>query len=139
MNGLKIAEWKANPDKCNLLLSKTENFGANINENGSSNTRCQKLFGVAFDNQLNINNHIFENCKTTSNKLHALARVFHYNDQDKRRILFKSYFLSQFNYCSLIWMNHNKSMSKKINNLHERLIYCDHSSNNFQELLQKDN
>ena len=38
-------------------------------------------------------------------------------------------------------MNHNKSINKKNNNLHERalrLIYCDHSSN-FQELLQRDN
>ena len=38
-------------------------------------------------------------------------------------------------------MNHNKSINKKINNLHERalkLIYCDHSSN-LQEVLQKDN
>ena len=37
-------------------------------------------------------------------------------------------------------MDHNKSINKKINNLHERalrLIYCDHSSN-FQELLQRD-
>ena len=62
-------------------------------------------------------------------------------DEDKRRILFSSYFSSQFNYCPLIWMNHNKSINKKINNLHERalrLIYCDHSSN-FQELLQRDN
>ena len=38
-------------------------------------------------------------------------------------------------------MNRNKSINKKINNLHERalrLIYCDHTSN-FQELLQRDN
>ena len=38
-------------------------------------------------------------------------------------------------------MNHNKSINKKINNLHERalrLIYCDYSSD-FQELLQRDN
>ena len=62
-------------------------------------------------------------------------------DDDKRKILFNSYFLSQFNYCTLIWINHNKSINKTINNLHEsalRLIYCDHSSN-FQELLQRDN
>ena len=40
-----------------------------------------------------------------------------------------------------MWMNHNKSINKKINKLHERalrLIYCDHSSN-FQELLQREN
>ena len=38
-------------------------------------------------------------------------------------------------------MSHNKSINKKINNLHERalrLTYCDHSSN-FQELLQRNN
>ena len=38
-------------------------------------------------------------------------------------------------------MNRNKSINKKIDNLHERalrLIHCDHSSN-FQELLQRDN
>ena len=142
-----IFEWfenngmKANPDKCHLLLSKNENFEANINENRISNTRFEKLFGVTFDNQLNFNHHISKICKTASDKLHALPRVSNYIDEDKRRILFNSYFSSQFNYCPLIWMNQNKSINKKINNLHERalrLIYCDHSSD-FQELLQRDN
>ena len=141
-----IFEWfennglKGNPDKCHLLLSKNDNFEANINENRISNTRFEKPLGVTFDNQLNFNHHISKICKTASNKLHALARVSHYLDKDKRGILFNSYFLSQFNYCPLIWMNHNKSI-KKVDNLHERalrLIYCDHS-NNFQELLQRDN
>ena len=142
-----IFEWfenngmKANPDKCHLLLSKNENFEANINENRISNTRFEKLLGVTFDNQLNFNHHISKICKTASNKLHALARVSNYINEDKRRMLFNSYFSSHFNYCPLIWMNHNKSINKKINNLHERalrLIYCDHSSD-FQELLQRDN
>ena len=141
-----IFEWfenngmKANPDKCHLLLSKNENFEANIDKNRISNTRFEKL-GVTFDNQLNFNHHISKICKTASNKLHALARVSNYIDEDKRRILFNSYFSSQFNYCPLIWMNHNKSINRKINTLHERalrLIYCDHSSD-FQELLQRDN
>ena len=38
-------------------------------------------------------------------------------------------------------MNHNRSINKKINKLHDRaqrLIYCDHSRN-FQELLQREN
>ena len=134
-----IFEWfendgtKANPDKCHLLLSK--------NENGISNTRFEKPLRVTFDNQLNFNHHIPKICKTASNKFHALARISHYIDEYKRRILFNLYFSYQFNYCPLIWMNHNKSINKKINNLHERalrLIYCDHSSN-FQELLQRDN
>ena len=89
-----IFEWfenngmKANPDKCHLLLSKNENFEANINENRISNTRFEKLLGVTFDNQLNFSHHISNICKTASNKLHALARVSNYIDEDKRRILF---------------------------------------------------
>ena len=55
-----IFEWfenngmKANPDKCHLLLSKNENFEANINENRIFNTRFEKLLGATFDNQLNF-------------------------------------------------------------------------------------
>ena len=135
-NGLK-----GNPNKCHLLLTKNNNFEANINKTRVSNIRFEKLLGVTFDNQLNFNYHISKICKTASNKLHALAKVSHYMDEDKRRILFNSYFSSQFNYCPLIWMNHSKSINKKMNNLHERalrFIYCDHSSN-FQELPQGHN
>ena len=93
-----IFEWfennglKGNPDKCHLVLSKNENFEANINENRISNARFEKLLRVIFDSQLNFNHHISKICKTASNKLHALARVSHYMDEDKRRILFNSYF-----------------------------------------------
>ena len=92
-----VFEWfennglKGNPDKCQLLLSKNDNFEANINdENRISNTRFEKLLGVTFDNQLNFNHHISKICKTASNKLHAIARISHYMDEDKRRILFNS-------------------------------------------------
>ena len=74
-----IFEWfekngmKANPDKCHLLLSKNENFEANINENRIANTRFQKLLGVTFDNQLNFNHHISKICKKpVINFMHAL-------------------------------------------------------------------
>ena len=132
---------KANPYKCHLPISKNENFEANINENRISNTKFEKLLGVTFDNRLSFNYHISNICETAGNKLHALARVSNYMDQVKKRILFNSYFLSQFNYCPLTWINYNKSINNRTNSLHERAIrlrYCDHSSN-FQELLQSDN
>ena len=101
----------------------------------------EKFLGVTFNSRLNFHHYISNICKTAGNKLHALARVSNYMDQDKKKILFNSYFLSQFNYCTLIWMNHNKSTNNRTNSLHKRalrLIYCDHSSN-FQELLKRDN
>ena len=50
---------------------------------------------------------------------------------------------SQFNYCPLVWMFHNRTINNKINRLHERalrIVYKDEPSDNlsFQNLLDKD-
>ena len=53
----------------------------------------------------------------------------------------KSFVISQFGYCPLIWMFHNRRLNNKINSIHERALritYQDHIST-FQELLNKDN
>ena len=53
----------------------------------------------------------------------------------------KAYFMSQFGYCPLVWMNHSRSLNNRINTLHERalhLVYNDFTSS-FTELLKKDN
>ena len=48
--------------------------------------------------------------------------------------------MSQFHYCSLIWMCHNRRINNQINKLHEsalRLVYNEKSSS-FPELLERD-
>ena len=58
----------------------------------------------------------------------------------KRKILTNASFNSQFRYCPLIWMCHNRIINKKINRLHERclwIIYGDKQSS-FEKLLEKD-
>ena len=85
---------RANPNKRHLLLKKNENFEANINENRISNTRFEKIIDVTFDNHLNFNHQISKICKPASNKLHALARVSNYIDEDKRRIFQFALFIS---------------------------------------------
>ena len=104
-SSISIFEWfenngmKAKPGKCHLLLSKNRNFEVNLKENRISNTKFEKLLGVTFDNRLNFNHHLsISNIgKTVGNKLHALARVSSYMDQDKRE-----YFLFHTSYLSLI-------------------------------------
>ena len=57
-----------------------------------------------------------------------------------KKILMKSFFESQFEYCPLIWMFYSKGINNKINHLHERAlrtIYKDNTST-FEELLEKD-
>ena len=59
---------------------------------------------------------------------------------EKRRIILKAFIHSQFGYCPLIWMFHNRTLNNKINRIHERalrIVYRDKTSN-FTELLQKD-
>ena len=51
-----------------------------------------------------------------------------------------AYFMSQFGYCPLVWMNHSGTLNNRINGSHKRalsLVYNDFSSR-FPELFEKD-
>ena len=52
-----------------------------------------------------------------------------------------AFVVSQFSYCPLVWMFHDRSVNKKITKIHERALritYKD-SCSNFEELLLKAN
>ena len=62
-------------------------------------------------------------------------------DFNKKGLAVNAFFMTQFNYCPIIWMYHNRTYKNKINRLHERclrLIYNDKRSF-FEDLLEKDN
>ena len=63
-------------------------------------------------------------------KLHALARIAHYMDFEKRRSLMKAFVISQFNYCPLISMFHNRALNNRINRKHERALRLVYQNNN---------
>ena len=72
--------------------------------------------------------------------MNPLSRVIPYMNITKRRTLLKKFFISQFNYCPLIWMCHSRTKNNKINRLYERclrMIYNDKVSI-FEQLLEKD-
>ena len=142
-----LLEWfnnnyfKLNPDKCKLLISKQ---GSKLSVDIEGETiACQdtvKLLGIKIDNQLNFNEHISTICKKVSLKLHVLARISHFINQEKLRLLMKAFIESQFSYCSLIWMFHSRTLNNRINKLHERalrLVYKDYVSS-FEQLLERD-
>ena len=47
--------------------------------------------------------------------------------------------MSQFGYCTLVWMNHSRTFNKRINRLHKRALSLVHNnfSSSFSELLEK--
>ena len=75
--------------------------------------------------------------KKASLKLNALARIAGFMNVSKKRITIKSFIESQFGYCPLIWMLHNRGLNNKINRINERALritYNDKSSS-YSELL----
>ena len=70
-------------------------------------------------------------CKKVSQKLHALARVLKFISKKNLRVIMKTFILSQFSYCPLVWMWHSRTLNNKINKLPERalsLVYDDRHS-----------
>ena len=81
-----------------------------------------KLQGISIDTTVSFGHHIRSLCKKASQKLHALARIAHYMDFEKRRSLMNAFEMSQFNYCPLIWMFHNRALNNSIDKIHERAL-----------------
>jgi len=141
LNWFKLNEMKANNDKCHLIVTKKEVVSVKLGEETIHSTPTVNLLGVLIDNKLTFSKHVLKLCKKGNQKLHALARIAKYLDKDKLRALMNAFIKSQFNYCSLIWMFHSRTLNNKINRLHERalrIVYKDYNST-FKELLQLDN
>ena len=133
-------QMKTNKDKCHLVISNNEKVPMKIDNIELENTSTVKLLGIIIDRKLNFKEHLEGTIKEASRKVNVLSRITPYMNLSKRRLLMNSFFTSQFNYCPLVWMWHNRTINNKINCLHEkclRIVYNNNKSS-FQELLDKD-
>ena len=143
----EILQWfdenamKANADKCHLLITTNEEKHISIGGQKIQNSKSEKLLGVTIDNKLSFTEHVRKICDKASQKLNALARLSSFMSLEKRRLIMKAFVNSQFGYCPLIWMFHNRTLNNRINRIHERalrIVYQDKKSS-FNELLRRDN
>ena len=91
------------------------------------NTDSQKLLRITIDRKLKFNEHVTKLCDKASRKSQTLARIFPYINQTQKRLLMNAYFMPQFGYCPLVWMNH-RTLNNHINRLHKKalsLVYND--------------
>ena len=142
----KMFEWfsfnnlKANASKCHLFLSPYEPVSVNIKGSIIESSNCEKLLGVYIDSTFSFEYHINRICCKASQKFHAFFRVAKYISEDKKHMLFKSFIISQFNYCLIVWVCDGRGLNTKINNMHERalrIVYQDKKSS-FETLLKLD-
>ena len=140
LNWFRENHMKANADKCHLLVSSDESCTAKIEDFNIKNSTEEKLLGVKFDSNLSFESHVTSLCKKASQKLHALARISHYMDLNKRRNLMKAFITSQFSYCPLIWMLQSRNLDNKINRIHDRALRSVYQNNlSFSEFFDLDN
>ncbi|XP_057290348.1 uncharacterized protein LOC130613047 [Hydractinia symbiolongicarpus] len=142
----KVFTWfdnnamKANDDKCHLLLSDNEILSTQIGNSVIKGSTHGRLLGVIIDNKLKFDLHVSKLCAKASQKLNALTRMTSFMNFNKKKLLMNSFVISQFNYCPLVWMFHNRALNNRINRIHEkalRIVYSD-SSSSFTDLLHKD-
>ena len=145
--GKVLFEWfsnnffKANADKCHLILITDEPFSINTDNEVIEKSSNKKLLGINLNNRLGFDTHVANICSRVSKKLHALARISQYMSIHKRRMTMKAFIASEFGYCPLVWMFHSRKLNSRVNKLHERalrIVYQDYASS-FTELLEKDN
>ena len=141
LNWIRNNGLKANPDKFHLILSdSSQDYSVKMDKFNIQNSNCRKLLGIKIDNKFTFDNHVSDICTKATQKLHALSRVGHYMTFKQRQVTMKSFILSQFGYCPLVWMLHSRKLNQRINNIHERalrIVYKDTRSS-FANLLAKD-
>ena len=148
-DSLKAIMWfennymKLNEDKCHFLISGNtyeQHLWVKVGDVLIWESSKEKLLGVTIDKNLTFTEHVSTICKKAGRKVTALSRLVKIMPFLKRKILLKTFIESQFSYCPLIWMFHNRKLNRKINHIHERalrLVYEDYTSS-FKDLLQKD-
>ena len=140
MEWFRFNEMKPNEDKSHLFMVPSCYTSVKLSNETLHNEPSVELLGIHIDEELKFNTHVSKLYKMGCQKFHALARISRYISKDKLRILMKTFIISQFNYCPLIWMFHSRTLNNKINKLHERalrLVYDDKDLT-FQELLDLD-
>ena len=99
------------------------------------------LLGIHIDWKLSFNNHVNILCTKASSKTKQLFRLRHKLDYSQKLVLFHSYIMSVFSYCSIIWMFCGKTMNARINRVHKRALQAllNDFESSFNELLEKSN
>ena len=122
-DSLIAIEWfesnnmKLYQEKCHLLVAgyRYQMFHANIGSSTIWESLGEQLLGIYIDRNLRFNVHVSNICKKANQKLSALMRLGRFYNLEQRRLLMKSFVESQFAFCLLVWMFHDRGSNNKIN------------------------
>ena len=97
------------------------------------------LLCIDIDNRLSFDDHMNNLCRKAANQINSLKWLFSFMGMTEKTILMKSFILSNFNYCPLVWHFCSKRDSDKMEKIQKRalrMVLKDYESD-YETLLQK--
>ena len=117
---------KVNDDKfqyCSLQKQTVNDEYVSVGRNGIMSSSYVKLLGVYLDQKLSFDYHVDELCRKSGRKLSSvIARLTKTLNVASKMLLFHTYILSQFEYCSLVWHLFTRDKTKKIGKIQKRAM-----------------
>ena len=96
------------------------------------------ILGVNFDNKLNFDAHVNALCVKASRQVSVLQRLSNFLDFESRKTIYRTFILSNFSYCPVVWYFTSKKSMNMIAKIQERalrFVLKDYLSS-YEELLQ---
>ena len=97
-----------------MLLGKRNTLKIEIELFQLESAESVKRLGITIDHDLACGTHETNICKMASAKVKSLSGIRNALDEKQAKLLNNAFILSQFNYCSIVWMFCSKTSYKKI-------------------------
>ena len=142
--GLRLIRWKTIVQNFRVCSWKTKNVSAEdfniIVGNDTINlTASMNALGINIDDKLNFNSHVSNMCNKAGKQLNVLQQLKGSLDYASRLSIYKSFIMSNFNYCPVVCMCTSKSSLPKLENIQRRALrfVLDDYTSDYHKLLNK--
>ena len=136
----------ANPAKFQTMLSKSNSIkyiqlNVTVEHISLPSSDTMKVLGIDIDDRLTFDGHVSNMCIKAGSQLNVLQRLKGSLDQDSRMAIYKSFIMSTFNHCPLIWMFTSETSLSKLENIQKRALrfILDDYQSSYTDLLQNAN
>jgi hypothetical protein len=125
MKWIDVNGLKANPDKFQLIIfgDKCNNLNS-INVCGHTIISQPSIFhlGVHIDSMLSFSDHVNHLCLKASKQINVLLRLNNTLDKETKVSMYRSFIMSNFEYCPIVWTFCNKGDMDKLHRLQTRAL-----------------
>ena len=135
---------KANPENFQSMLISShgcdvDGLMINVENTITSSSEAMKVLGVKIDDKLNFTEHILDVCTKARRQLYTLQRLKQVLDYKSHTAIYKSFIMSSFNYCPIVWMFTCKRSLDRIEIIQKRALrfVLDDSESSYHDLLIK--